>query len=119
MTEQERWDRAENRRAHPRLRCSGTAEVHLFPAGIRTLGKVVDLSLGGCCIEVEDPLEEPSGTRVEVYLRVMGSTVQVPGVLCCVRNQVWAGIQFSGVSPRKAGQIQELIDDLFSDVTPG
>jgi hypothetical protein len=97
------------------MRCAGTAEVHLFPVGVRCLGRVVDLSLGGCCIEVEEPIEEPSGTRVEVYFCVMGTTVQVPGRLCHVRNQVWAGIQFAEMSSRKAAQIQELIEELFSD----
>jgi hypothetical protein len=76
---------------------------------------VVDLSLGGCCLEVEEPVEEPIGTRVEVYFCVMNNTVQVAGTLRQVRHQVWAGVQFSGVSSRKAEQIQDLIDQLFAD----
>ncbi|MFZ1084785.1 MAG: PilZ domain-containing protein [Terracidiphilus sp.] len=117
--EGQKWDRVDNRREHPRLRCAGTAEVHFFPAGIKSLGKVIDLSLGGCCIEVEEPIEEERGTCTEVYFCVMGNTVQVAGVLCNVRNQVWAGIQFSAMSQRKAGQIQELIEELFAGSTPG
>jgi c-di-GMP-binding flagellar brake protein YcgR len=117
-TEEPKWDRVESRREHPRMRCAGSAEVHFFPAGVRSLGKVVDLSLGGCCIELEDPVEEPRGTRVEAYFCVMGNTLQVPGILCHVRNQVWAGIQFSNISPRKAEQIQELIEEIFGEVKP-
>jgi len=115
--EQEGNCESSERRAHPRLRCKGTAALHLYPAGIRCEGVVVDLSLGGCCLEVEEPIEEPPGTHVEVFLRVMGTTVQVAGILCNVRHQVWAGIQFTGVSSRKKEQIQELITELFEGVS--
>jgi hypothetical protein len=43
----------------------------------------------------------------------MGMTVQVAGILCHVRDQVWAGIQFTGVNFRKAEQISELIEELL------
>ena len=114
-----RWDAEESgcesgeRRTQPRLQCTGTAKVHLFPARIRCDGSLVNMSLGGCCVEVKEPIEEPLGSRVEVYLRVMGMTVQVAGVLCHVRDQVCAGIQFTGVSCRKAEQINELIEELL------
>jgi len=104
------------RRAHPRLRCKGSAALHLYPAGIRCEGVVVDLSLGGCCIEVDEHVEEPTGTHVEVFLRVMGTTVQVAGILCNVRHQVWAGVQFCSVSSRKMAQIKELMDELTAGV---
>jgi len=112
----EQGSETNEQRAHRRMRCKGTAEVHLFPAGIKCEGSVADLSLGGCCIESEEPILEPIGTRVEVYLRVMGTTVQVAGVLCHIHHQVWAGIQFTGVSARKMVQIQELIDELFEGI---
>ena len=103
-------------RAHPRLRCKGTAEVHLYPADITYDGTLADLCLGGCCVQVSKPVEEPPGTHVEVYLRVMGTTVQVTGVLCHVRDQVRAGIQFTGLSSRKREEIHELMDELFEEV---
>jgi c-di-GMP-binding flagellar brake protein YcgR len=118
MPHAEEPDDVLSQRAHPRVRCAGAAEVHLYPAGATFSGKVVDLSLGGCCIEVEEPIGEPPGAHVEVYLRVTGTTVQVVGILRSVRNEVWAGIQFWGVSPRKIEQIQELIGELFAAVKP-
>jgi c-di-GMP-binding flagellar brake protein YcgR len=105
-----------DKRAHPRLRCAGTAELHFFPAGTQCQGSLVDLSLGGCCVESEEPIHAPAGSRMEIYLRVMGTTVQVQGVLCHVRHDIWAGVQFNAVSSRKATQIQELIDELFEEV---
>lgn len=104
--------RLDERRIHRRLRCEGVAEVHFFPSSTKCNGVISDMSRGGCCIKVDEPVEKPSGTPVEVHLRVKGIALQVTGSLRYVRQQSWVGIQFSGISGPKASQIYDLIEEL-------
>jgi hypothetical protein len=102
-----------NRRAHRRLNCRGSAEVDLFPQDRRLVCTVVDLSIGGVCLETEEPVLIEPGQRLEVLLYVKDSVIKLAGVLCHVRRCSYLGIQFRDVSARKAAQIKELMVELF------
>ena len=101
------------RRMHPRLQCRGKAEMLLLPDGPKLEGSLINLSLGGCCIEcVAKILLEPP-VSVEVQLKVDDSRLRLAGVLRYVEDLCKAGIQFDQVSPRKEEQIRELIAELY------
>ena len=105
------------RRAHPRAKGWGTAWIGIFPEGTKVLGYLLDLGQGGCCIETDDAIPAGGDATVEVVLHLKGYTVRLAGM---IRHQeksdTQAGIEFTDVSPRKADQIQKLLDQLLVEL---
>ena len=105
--------RREERRCRPRLRCRGVAEVILLRLHRKLPGMLLDLSAGGCCIQTDAPIPAIELPAVEVQLTVNGIALRVAGIVRNVSKGRFANIEFTGVTPRKAGQIVELIKDLI------
>ncbi len=103
----------DERRSKPRLQCKGIAEVILLDIGIRRTGTVLDLSVNGCCIETSTPMPPIESPAVEVVFTVNSVTLRLAGVVRNVRKNHRAGIEFIGVTERKAEQIEELVRELF------
>jgi c-di-GMP-binding flagellar brake protein YcgR len=105
------------RRAHPRADGWGTAWIGIFPEGTKALGYLLDLGLGGCRIEADEAIPAGDNASVEVLLHLRGYTLRLAGV---IRHQeegkTRAGIEFTDVSPRKAEQIQKLLDQLIAEL---
>lgn len=102
----------DNRRAQPRLRCRGVAEVVVLRLERKIPGMLLDLSVGGCCIQTTQPIPSIERPSVEVRLTVNGITLRVAGIVRNVRKDRYAGIEFINVTPRKADQILELVKEL-------
>ncbi len=111
-----RRSKRDDRRAHPRLDCKGVAEIHILPLERRLPGTLIDLSVAGCCIEANASLPPMANLRVEVHLNVNGDVLRVAGIVRNLRNSRRAGIEFTGVTPRKAEQIEELVKELVERV---
>ena len=105
------------RRAHPRADGWGTAWIGIFPEGTKALGYLLNLGLGGCRIEADDAIPATDNASVEVLLHLRGYTLRLAGV---IRHQeeskTKTGIEFTDVSPRKAEQIQKLLDQLIAEL---
>lgn len=107
---------AGERRAYPRLNRWGTAWIGIFPEGTGVMGYLLDLGQGGCRIEADAAIPARDNARVEVLLHLEGLTLQLAGTIRRLEeNNTRAGIKFTHVSPRKAKQIQKLIDQLFAE----
>jgi c-di-GMP-binding flagellar brake protein YcgR len=103
----------DDRRTQQRLRCRGVAEVVLLRINRRLPGTLLDLSVGGCCIQTDLPIPSIERPSVEVQLTVNGITLRVAGIVRNVLNDRRAGIEFTRVTPRKASQIVELVKELM------
>ena len=102
----------DDRREHPRLVCKGIAEVRFLDMEESTTGTLLDLSVTGCCIECGGALPEAQEQAVEVRLTANGVKLRVAGVVRNVRRKRRVGIEFTGVSSRKAEQIRLLVREL-------
>jgi len=103
----------DNRRVHLRLRCRGVAEVVVLRLERKLPGTLLNLSVGGCCIQTAQPIPSIERPSVEVRLTVNGITLRVAGIVRNVRKDHHAGIEFINVTPRKADQILELVKELM------
>lgn len=104
----------DDRREHARLICRGVAELRFVELKLRITGTLMDLSLGGCCVNCDRELPQPAGSLVEVYLTVNGNRLCVGGVVRNTRrHETRAGIEFHKVTDRKADQIRQMIKDLM------
>jgi c-di-GMP-binding flagellar brake protein YcgR len=108
---------AMERRAHPRADGWGTAWIGIFPEGTKALTYLLDLGLGGCRIEADGAIPAGDNASVEVLLHLRGYTLRLAGVVRHLEeSKTRAGIEFADVSPRKAEQIQKLLDQLIAEL---
>ena len=107
----ERTEAEEERRRNPRFNCGGLARISFLPSdGIFLPGKIRDLSLGGCCLDTNLPIE--FGSRAEVLVRVNAASFRAVGIVKALRSDSVAGIEFVRLS---AGG-KELLADLVSEL---
>ena len=100
----------QERRIYPRSQCWGTTWINLLPEGLKTVGYLLNLGLGGCHIDNDAPLPARVGERVEVLRYLDGFTLRLAGVVIHMEeNNARVGIEFTDVSPRKAEQIRHLM----------
>ncbi|MGD0293755.1 MAG: PilZ domain-containing protein [Terracidiphilus sp.] len=105
------------RRAHPRAEGWGTAWIGIFPEGTTAMGYLLDLGLGGCRIEADEAIPAGDDTSVEVLLHLKGYTLRLAGEIRHLEDgKTRAGIEFTDVCPRKAEQIQRLLDQLIAEL---
>ncbi len=101
----------DERRRSPRFACGGHASISCLPSnGIFLPGKILDLSLGGCCVDSTLPID--SGTRAEIVVRVNAASFRAVGEVRALRGQSGAGMEFvhlsAGGKEMLAGLIREL-----------
>ena len=99
-------------RKHRRLKCSGPAEIRVYPEGLKATGSVIDLSMKGCCVQLSAPLAVGAYAHIEILFSVKGSTLQLAGVIRHRQDNLRAGIEFTNVSMRKYEEIRTLVVDL-------
>ena len=107
----------ESRRANPRLQFKGRAEIRVLPDGQKAPATIIDLSLGGCCVELGGPMRVEAYSHVEIRLCVEGTNFQVAGIVRHRQDGFKIGVEFTDVSDRKAEQIRELMVFLFERVS--
>jgi c-di-GMP-binding flagellar brake protein YcgR len=97
---------------HPRKSCKGTARILVLPDGPHVTGNLLNLSLGGCCIEFDKAIKAAANAQLDVLLDACDLRVRIPAEIRR-RNDNQIGIKFLEVSARKSEQIQLLIKELF------
>ena len=105
----------QQKRRHPRMECSGNASLHLLGEGIDFRGKIIDLSLEGCLIA----LEESAGLKVDAVVELSFSVRQLPfrvrAQVKVMRSPLLIGFHFLMISGRASGQMGELIEELSDE----
>jgi hypothetical protein len=97
----------DERRRH--LRITGPFEGSCDVVGARDV-RIVDLSLGGCFIDVMTKARP--GDKVNVELRVLGRTLKVPGEVVYVDRVQGFAVMFTETAPDALRQLREVVDQL-------
>jgi hypothetical protein len=97
-----------DRRRSPRFGCTGHADVLLAADAPLLPARVVNVSKGGCLIELQKPQSLDQDTSAELTFRMR---VQV----AAIRSGTMVGFQFNPLSERVRGQFEELIGELADD----
>jgi hypothetical protein len=101
----------EERRRSPRFTCGGRARIVSLPFnGVSLSGKILDLSLGGCCIETAQELR--CGTLVEVIVQVNTSSFRALGRVKDSRDRSGAALEFLQLSAGGRDLLHEVIAQL-------
>jgi c-di-GMP-binding flagellar brake protein YcgR len=100
------------RRKEARQEVETSAQILLVNVGSRLRGRILDLSLGGCCIRTDDRFPVGIYTRVETEFYIQGLPFRLGGVIQQIYDRKTIGIRFLDLSERKRQQVQELIAEI-------
>jgi hypothetical protein len=96
-------------RKHPRFRCQNSIEIHI-PDGASFWGRVADLSLSGCYVEIPIPLELGKKLKVGIWF---GQTKAWAEARVAHRTPgVGVGLLFTEISEQDLDQIRRYLETL-------
>jgi PilZ domain len=104
--------REEDRRRHPRFQCGGEAEIRTLCSGHRAQGKIINLSVGGCLIQLEDDHNFRRGEGAEMTFCVRQLPLRVQGSIRQTYVGQAVGVEFTVLTERGKRQLLQLIEEL-------
>jgi PilZ domain len=103
------------RRKQPRHAVDEPASLLLVKHGCTILGRILELSLGGCRVCTVERFQAGLMVRVEVVFKVLGVALRLPGVIQWSDCAHLAGIRFADMTPRRAEALAELLVEIETD----
>lgn len=98
------------RRKHARLKCMNSVELYAEGESAKIWGKAVDLSLGGCFVEMPMPLKE--GTKLKIILWIKEEKLQVKGKIVSSRPGFGIGVQFNEIAPEDGVRLKQFLQSI-------
>jgi hypothetical protein len=96
----------------PRHKVDTSAVIHLIDLAAVVHGRILDISLGGCCIRTDQRFPLGIFRRVETEFRIEGLPFRLGGVTQTLYDRCTVGIRFLDVSARKQEQLNQLVDEI-------
>jgi hypothetical protein len=107
----DRTDSQKERRRASRFSCVGQAQLIRLPSdGGFAAGKIHDLSLGGCRLNLNEPID--LGARMELVIRANAASFRALGIVKGLRQKSEAGIEFVQLSSGGRDLLEDLIGEL-------
>jgi len=100
------------RRTFSRLTVDDSSTIILVKVGSRLIGRIVDISLGGCRIRCDERFPVGIYTRVETEFHIEGLPFRLGGVVQAIHDRYTVGIRFLDISHRKREQIEQLMEEV-------
>jgi hypothetical protein len=108
---------AEELRQSPRLGCRGIGEIQTLPVSEPPCpAKILNLSVGGCLMELKRPLDLAVDEIVELLFTVNQMPFRVRAKVRAVRLKALVGFQFLRLSERSQRYLHELIGELIESL---
>ena len=99
--------RKDERRRYPRFSVRGEAEVYSTGSSFPARGRLTDLSMGGCFVELLSALT--MDMKVTVVLLIAQRRIRVLGVVKSVLTNFGLGIQFQHYEPEDLKMMEEVL----------
>jgi hypothetical protein len=110
-------DRREvERRLHPRFNCAGTARIWENGQEHAVNGRLNEMSLGGCYIEMMSPMRVGAALRLE--LAVNARAFRAEGIVRTSQPTFGMGVQFTTIAPPEWDKLRRTIAELSGAVAP-
>jgi hypothetical protein len=104
--------RQQERRRYVRVNCAGLARIWEEGSEFAATGRVNEVSMGGCYIEMMSPLRIGAGVRL--HLEVNQRNIRLHGVARTAQAAYGMGIEFTRIAPNEAEKLHRLIRELSS-----
>jgi len=98
------------KRQHPRRKCSLSVELHPATQESRIWGRVADISIGGCFVEMSSALKE--GTQVRLALWIQDKKLWALGKIATSRIGSGVGVQFLEMKDDDREHLRKYFDTL-------
>ena len=109
--------RDEELRQSPRLGCRGFGAVQTLPASERpSPARILNLSAGGCLMELKAPLELAVDEIVELIFNINQMPFRVRARVRAIRSKGLVGFEFLQLSERTRWHLLELISELIESL---
>lgn len=95
------------RRRFPRFECKASAEIRLQSNGSPVRGNLVDISLGGCYIEMMIPL--PVSTQLDLVIWLEKGKLFTPGLVTSSHAGFGVGVKFIGMGKPERQMLEEYL----------
>ncbi|MGA3011481.1 MAG: PilZ domain-containing protein [Terracidiphilus sp.] len=106
--------RDEELRQSPRLGCRGFGAIQTLPASEQPCpARILNLSVGGCLMELKGPLDLAVDEIVELIFNVNQTPFRVRANVRILRSKGLVGFQFLQLSERTRRHLVELIGELI------
>jgi PilZ domain len=101
---------AGERRDAARLKCVLSVQIQPEGQSAPIWGKAVDMSMGGCFIEMPIPLQK--GTKVKIGIWINDNKLRASGRVVSSRPGFGIGVQFSEISQMEADQLRDFLKSI-------
>ncbi len=101
-----------DRRAQARQAVDTRAIIFLIDVRSQVVGRIVDLSLGGCRIRTDQRFPVGIYRRIETEFALDGLAFRLAGVVQALHDKFTLGIRFLDMSARKKEQLALLMDEI-------
>jgi len=100
-------DTAGNRRVQSRLTCRMGAEVYALGSKVPQHCNLIDISPGGCYVEIISPF--PPGAAIDIIVRTENLKVRLKGKVRSAHMGYGMGVEFVLNGPDEKGQVKRLL----------
>jgi PilZ domain len=98
------------RRGSPRLKCVNSVQLQPEGEPAPIWGKAIDLSVGGCFVEMPIPLRQ--GTRLKIAVWIKEAKLWATGKVVNSRPGFGIGVQFTSMSPQDTEQLRQYLTSI-------
>lgn len=105
-----------DRRRFPRFECRASVEVRLQSSGSPIRGNLVDLSLGGCYIEMMIPL--PVSTQLDLVIWLGNNKLATPGLVTSSHAGFGVGVKFIGMGKPERQTLEQHLAEQATQSRP-
>ncbi|MBZ5631157.1 MAG: PilZ domain-containing protein [Acidobacteriia bacterium] len=106
--------RQEERRRHPRFNCAGVARIWENGQEHAVDGRLNEISLGGCYVEMMSPVRVGTGIRME--LAVNSRSMGLQGIVRTSQPTCGMGVEFTKIAPADAEKLHRVVAELSGEV---
>lgn len=104
------WRDSRDRRAHPRLKCVNSVELYPNEQSSPMRARSLDLSLGGCFVEMPNPL--PKGTRLKIGLWLKDTKLWIHGKVITSTPGFGIGVQFTEIADQDKEELRRYLQSM-------
>ena len=105
--------RLQERRRYPRFNCAGVAGIWENGQEHAITGRLNEISLGGCYIEMMSPVRVGTGIRME--LAVNSRSMRLEGIVRVSTPTCGMGVEFTKIAPGDAEKLHRVVAELSGE----
>ncbi len=108
--------RSQERRRHVRFPCAGVAQVWEGGNQYAVTGRLNEISMGGCYVEMMSPMRARTAVRLE--LEIDGHSVRLEAVVRTSQPAFGMGLEFTRVAPPELEKLHRVVAVLSGQALP-